>query len=341
MLASSPFDWQLSYFVLCRGALPLRDRRRNSVRALRAPFITGIPKITGRMLERKPGQAPFLAFPHRLPPHLRCDAHSRNSRHAAPYLHLRARPRLGHLELDRHASAHSFRPSPFWCSSANLIVSYLEGRQSRKRSLGRLDPRVVGQFAATRLQLRHHPDGREPPPAVGSASILKIRTAVMNNGVRAMSAITIPIPETPAAWKLPYRGKVAMACLIIAESAIFTIFVVAYLFYAGKSLSGPDSARSPRNADLLHHLPAVQQHHGPLRRKALERGKHGRIPGLVVAHIRSGRPLSLRHRPGMARLIYENGPDHLHKPLWNHLLLAGRPARFSRHGRACSCSASC
>jgi cytochrome c oxidase subunit 3/cytochrome o ubiquinol oxidase subunit 3 len=30
-----------------------------------------------------------------------------------------------------------------------------------------------------------------------------------------------------------------MACLIIAESAIFTIFVVAYIFYLGKSLSGP------------------------------------------------------------------------------------------------------
>jgi len=30
-----------------------------------------------------------------------------------------------------------------------------------------------------------------------------------------------------------------MACLIIAESAIFTIFVVAYLFYLGKSLTGP------------------------------------------------------------------------------------------------------
>src|SRR6516165_4769011 len=30
-----------------------------------------------------------------------------------------------------------------------------------------------------------------------------------------------------------------MWCLIIAESAIFTIFVVAYLYYAGKSLSGP------------------------------------------------------------------------------------------------------
>ncbi len=54
-----------------------------------------------------------------------------------------------------------------------------------------------------------------------------------------MSAIASPLPETPAAWKLPYRGKVGMACLIFAESAIFTIFVVAYLYYVGKSLSGP------------------------------------------------------------------------------------------------------
>src|SRR6202521_3235228 len=54
-----------------------------------------------------------------------------------------------------------------------------------------------------------------------------------------MSTVATPLPERPLAWKLPYRGKVGMACLIIAESAIFTIFVVAYLFYIGKSLSGP------------------------------------------------------------------------------------------------------
>ena len=54
-----------------------------------------------------------------------------------------------------------------------------------------------------------------------------------------MSAITTPLPGSPVAWKLPYRGKVGMACLIFAESAIFTIFVVAYLYYVGKSLSGP------------------------------------------------------------------------------------------------------
>jgi len=40
-------------------------------------------------------------------------------------------------------------------------------------------------------------------------------------------------------WNLPSRGVVGMACLILAEAAIFIIFVVAYIFYIGKSLSGP------------------------------------------------------------------------------------------------------
>src|SRR6202051_4643424 len=40
-------------------------------------------------------------------------------------------------------------------------------------------------------------------------------------------------------WNLPTRGPVAMYCLIAAEAAIFTIFVVAYIFYIGKSLTGP------------------------------------------------------------------------------------------------------
>lgn len=54
-----------------------------------------------------------------------------------------------------------------------------------------------------------------------------------------MSAITTPFPKAPEAWKTPYRGTAGMACLILAEACIFTIFVVAYLYYAGKSLSGP------------------------------------------------------------------------------------------------------
>src|SRR5579859_1674739 len=61
----------------------------------------------------------------------------------------------------------------------------------------------------------------------------------MSEGIDLMSTIATPLPERPLDWKLPYRGKVGMACLIFAESAIFTIFVVAYLFYVGKSLTGP------------------------------------------------------------------------------------------------------
>jgi cytochrome c oxidase subunit III len=52
-----------------------------------------------------------------------------------------------------------------------------------------------------------------------------------------------PIVEVTPVWSLPDRGKVGMLSFIIAESAIFTIFVVAYLFYLGKSPTGP----SPRD----------------------------------------------------------------------------------------------
>jgi cytochrome c oxidase subunit 3/cytochrome o ubiquinol oxidase subunit 3 len=50
---------------------------------------------------------------------------------------------------------------------------------------------------------------------------------------------TIPISAQDKPWVLPHRGVVGIACLIMAESAIFIIFVVAYIYYIGKSLSGP------------------------------------------------------------------------------------------------------
>jgi cytochrome c oxidase subunit 3 len=52
-----------------------------------------------------------------------------------------------------------------------------------------------------------------------------------------MSAI--PVSPVAEPWRLPSRGRVAMLALIAGESAIFTIFVVAYVFYIGKSLTGP------------------------------------------------------------------------------------------------------
>ena len=57
------------------------------------------------------------------------------------------------------------------------------------------------------------------------------------------NADTLTLPAESADWALPSRRKVAVICLICTEAALFTIFVVAYLFYIGKSLSGPYPAQ--------------------------------------------------------------------------------------------------
>lgn len=61
-----------------------------------------------------------------------------------------------------------------------------------------------------------------------------------------MAATTVTLPQSEMPLPHELRGRVGMWCLIAAESAIFSIFVVAYLYYAGKSLSGP----TPR--EVLH-----------------------------------------------------------------------------------------
>jgi cytochrome c oxidase subunit III len=61
-----------------------------------------------------------------------------------------------------------------------------------------------------------------------------------------MSTPSIAIHEDDLSWNLPARGPVGMYCVIAAEVAIFTIFVIAYIFYIGKSVTGPQ----PR--DVLH-----------------------------------------------------------------------------------------
>ncbi|HVU48889.1 MAG TPA: cytochrome c oxidase subunit 3 [Terracidiphilus sp.] len=61
---------------------------------------------------------------------------------------------------------------------------------------------------------------------------------------------TVPVSAVPIFadenWRLPSRGRVGMLSLIVGESAIFTIFVVAYIYYIGRSLTGP----SPKILDV-------------------------------------------------------------------------------------------
>lgn len=54
-----------------------------------------------------------------------------------------------------------------------------------------------------------------------------------------MSTIPLEHVQNEGEWRLPTRGMVGMASLIAAESSIFTIFVVAYLYYLGRDVQGP------------------------------------------------------------------------------------------------------
>src|SRR5579862_1169084 len=122
-----------------------------------------------------------------------------------------------------------------------------------------------------------------------------------------MSAVTTSFPNAATAWRLPSRGKVAMAGLIIAESAIFTIFVVAYLFYLGKSVTGP----TPRevletpifyticllSSSLTIHLAA----------KSLERDYRRLFLGLWLLTIALGGLFLYGTAQEWHRLIYERG----------------------------------
>jgi cytochrome c oxidase subunit 3/cytochrome o ubiquinol oxidase subunit 3 len=98
-----------------------------------------------------------------------------------------------------------------------------------------------------------------------------------------------------------------MAGLIIAESAIFTIFVVAYLFYLGKSLTGP----TPREVleppifytiCLLSSSLTIQ-----LAAKSLERNRSGLFLGLWLLTSTLGGSFLYGTSREWHRLINEHG----------------------------------
>src|SRR2546427_9664094 len=72
------------------------------------------------------------------------------------------------------------------------------------------------------------------------------------------------------------RGRVGMACLIVAEASLFAVFVVAYLYDLGKSLSGPSpkavlSVPVPGTVCLLSSSVTVALAVRALRRGAVRR----------------------------------------------------------------------
>src|ERR1700675_808603 len=122
-----------------------------------------------------------------------------------------------------------------------------------------------------------------------------------------MSAIASSIVQPPVDWRLPNRRQVAMACLIFAESAIFTIFVVAYLFYVGKSLTGP-SPREVLETPIFFTICLLSSRltiH--LASRFLERGQRGAFLGLWFLTIVLGALFMYGPAQEWHRLIYEHG----------------------------------
>ena len=122
-----------------------------------------------------------------------------------------------------------------------------------------------------------------------------------------MSTMSAPLDKSRGVWNLPYRGKVGMASLIFAESAIFTIFVVAYLFYMGKSLTGP-TPREVLETPIFYTVCLLSSSLAiHFAGKVLERGKRGAFLTLWLLTIILGSLFMYGTAQEWHRLIYEHG----------------------------------
>jgi cytochrome c oxidase subunit 3 len=113
-------------------------------------------------------------------------------------------------------------------------------------------------------------------------------------------------PGEPS-WTLPYRGTVGMACLIVAESAIFIIFVVAYIYYNGKSLSGPTPAQvleTPIFGTICLLSSSITIHFCVA---ALRQGKMGQFTAQLAATVALGTIFLFTTGREWHHLIYDEG----------------------------------
>jgi cytochrome c oxidase subunit 3/cytochrome o ubiquinol oxidase subunit 3 len=115
------------------------------------------------------------------------------------------------------------------------------------------------------------------------------------------------VPEPAPSWELPSRGHVAMFALIAAEATIFTIFVVAYLYYLGKSLSGPlpkDVLHTPVFFTICLLSSSLTIHFAV---RALRQGELKRFGGFWLATVALGATFLYGTAREWQRLIYEDG----------------------------------
>jgi len=120
-----------------------------------------------------------------------------------------------------------------------------------------------------------------------------------------MTAIPMPEPITTP-WTLPRRGPVGMLLFIVAETSIFGVFVTTYLFYIGRSLTGPTPAEVlhfpvAMTVSLLSSSLTIHQ-----ANRALRRGATARFLGFWLATILLGAGFLLGTAREWHELIFEH-----------------------------------
>jgi cytochrome c oxidase subunit 3/cytochrome o ubiquinol oxidase subunit 3 len=131
-----------------------------------------------------------------------------------------------------------------------------------------------------------------------------------------MHAPSDSLEQPVAEWELPSRGRVGMLALILAEVTVFTIFVVAYLYYLGRSLGGPtprDVLRVPIFFTVCLLSSSATIHFAV---RALRRGDHRAFGGFWLVTILLG-----------AAFLYGTATE------WHHLITeAGLTIRTNLFG---------
>jgi cytochrome c oxidase subunit 3 len=122
-----------------------------------------------------------------------------------------------------------------------------------------------------------------------------------------MNATSMTVAGARLEWNPPDRGRVAMFSLIAAEAAIFTIFVVAYLFYVGKSLTGP-TPKDVLSVPVLYTICLLSSSLTIHRAaKSLRRGSVRSFGILWLATIALGATFMYGTATEWHRLIYQEG----------------------------------
>src|SRR5262245_39247869 len=98
-----------------------------------------------------------------------------------------------------------------------------------------MDAGMGNDFTSSPIQLRGFAEGEKQAPAVGPEASARPGLEVR----RMTGADVLSFRMESAEWKLPSRRKIGLLALILTETALFSIFVAAYGYYIGKSLTGP------------------------------------------------------------------------------------------------------